>query len=67
MFVREVLAVVHTLSLGSGFASTTVLQKLVTITDLEFESSYFRFRAGVIKRLQVTVKNIKLRKIEQEV
>jgi hypothetical protein len=59
MFVREVLAVVYssdTLCLGSALANTAVLQKLITITDLEFESSYFMSRVGIIKRLQVNVK-----------
>jgi hypothetical protein len=59
MFVREVVAVVHssdTSCLGSGFANKTVIQKLVTVTDLEFDSSYFRSRAGIIKRIQVTKK-----------
>jgi len=51
MFVREVLAVVYSsdtlLCPGSRLASTAVLQKLVTITDLEFESSYFMSRVSI--------------------
>jgi hypothetical protein len=59
MFVREVLSVVTPCVLDQGLPALQYYKN-------QFESSCFRSRAGIIKRLQVTVKKIKFRKIEQE-
>lgn len=59
MFVRKVLTLVHTSDTMTWIrvASTALLQKLLTLTDLEFEISYFKSRKGIIGGFKLLWKN----------